>query len=451
MDDNDTRVAIETRGQSGQRIYWAVALAISFIVQALAALRGGYIGPDYPMHTARLVQWNQMFDWSATSPPTYYLLGHAVFLAIGSNNAFPITLSIIQAAVNAFALWWFFRYSESWFRFPKLHLALAVFLTFLPVRVIHAVSIGTDCTTIPMFVLLLYLVDALLRDETAILKRAAFVGLALTFAIACKYSFMAFLPALLVILVCHWWHRSLREFVAVVALCLVMPALFSAYTFWASSKVHGWNTEKHWLPKGMASDMNYRDLLTLKRDDLQLFRAPEYFKKQILASHKHSYLALAHLGIFTDTMNLFQKLSVAQRFDKILVPDQKVRQRWKTSVMIASMSLGVVWTLAALAGTAWTLATAVKRLFRDRLRAEDTLAVLATAFFLLMFLPIPFVYAGALFGYWTPRLILPALLYFFTAGFLLIDHKLVARWPRLTPVVLVFVCVQCAVEVVMLS
>src|SRR5205823_10708100 len=46
------------------------------------------------------------------------------------------------------------------------------------------------------------------------------------------------------------------------------------------------------------------------------------------------------------------------------------------------------------------------------------------AYFLIVFLPIPFVYYGYLYGYWTPRLILPPLLYFFWAAFLLFDRKI---------------------------
>jgi len=50
------------------------------------------------------------------------------------------------------------------------------------------------------------------------------------------------------------------------------------------------------------------------------------------------------------------------------------------------------------------------------LQREDVVALLGIAFFLVIFLPIPFVHASALFGYWTPRLVLPALVSFFLAS-----------------------------------
>ncbi len=140
---------------SWPKILWACALGVSFLLSVFAAFRGGFVGPDYWIHLPRLIEWSRVFDFSTTSPPIYYLFGHAVFLLIGNGNAFPITLSIVQAAINTLAMWWFFLYSERRLRSPIIHLALTFFLTFLPVRVIHATTIGTDSMTIPLFVLVL--------------------------------------------------------------------------------------------------------------------------------------------------------------------------------------------------------------------------------------------------------------------------------------------------------
>src|SRR5205807_917975 len=79
----------------------------------------------------------------------------------------------------------------------------------------------------------------------------------------------------------------------------------------------------------------------------------EYFKRQMLAPHKHSYLALSHMGTFGDPMNLFQDLSVPQHFGGDLIPDQKTRRAWKTPIMQASIALGTIWTLLALTGSGW--------------------------------------------------------------------------------------------------
>jgi 4-amino-4-deoxy-L-arabinose transferase-like glycosyltransferase len=433
--------------------FWVAALVGCFLLSVSATFRGGYIGPDYPTHLTRLIEWPKIFDFSTTSPPTYYLLGHALFLLIGPNNSFPITLSIVQAAINTAALWWFFRYSEQRFRSPLIHLALVVFLAFLPVRVIHATTIGTDCTTIPLFVLLLYCFDRFRLESTSTISNGARLGLALSLAVLCKYSFMSALPAGLAIFTCLWIRRKWRinRFFVTCAVSLLLPSLISLYSFWASARVHGYNTEKHWLPKGAAADMDYKDLSSLKSSDIALFEAPEYFKSDIRAAHKHSYLALSHLGVFTDPLNLFQKLTVPQSVQSILIPDQKARRPWKTQVMRLSTGLGVVWTLAALIGTAWASFRAAIRLWQDRLEREDVAALLGVPYFLLMFLPIPFVYAGALFGYWTPRLILPSLLYFFLAAFLLIDQTAATRFRKLDVAVLLLGLVQAVTEIVMLS
>ncbi|MEY2559543.1 MAG: hypothetical protein QOE34_2968, partial [Verrucomicrobiota bacterium] len=115
-----------------------------------------------------------------------------------------------------------------------------------------------------------------------------------------------------------------------------------------------------------------------------------------------------------------------------------------------SMSLGILWTLSALLGTAWGLLRAARNLWNDKLQREDSAILFGTAFFLLIFLPIPFVYAGAMFGYWTPRLILPSLLCFSLAAFLFLDRKIARGSGAIGFVILLLVVAQCAIEMVML-
>ena len=435
------------------RLVWAGALGISLLLSIFAALRGGYVGPDYYTHFTRLTEWRQVFEFSTTGPPIYYLLGHVLFRLIGSNNAFPIMLSILQAAVNAVALWYFFRYTEGRFRSRIIHSALVLFLTFLPVRVIHAVTLGADCLTIPCFVLVLFVFDKFLRDGPTTLKNAGLLGLALGLAVWSKYSFMALIPAIFLLLIWRWTKSRwpISRFVAICVLSLMLPSALAFYSWRATTRVQSYYTQLLWVPKGGAPDMNFSDLFSLKKADLQLFAAPEYFKKQILAAHKHSYLGLVHLGVFTDTMNLFQALSVPQRFGSIMIPDQKTRKPWKTPVMQASMLLGVLWTLLALIGTAWSLFRALRNTRSDTLEREDLVCFFGIAYFLLMFLPIPFIYSGNLFGFWTPRLILPPLLCFFLAAFLLVDRRIATRFPIIATALLILVIAQCAIEAVMLA
>jgi 4-amino-4-deoxy-L-arabinose transferase-like glycosyltransferase len=436
----------------GARIVWVSGLGLAFIVSIRAVLRGGYIGPDYPMQLSRLIQWPKVFDFSASNPPIYYLLGHPLFLLIGSSNSFPITLSILQVTVNLVALWYFFCYTQPRFRSTIVHSAFCLFVVFLPVRIIHAATLGPDSMTVPLFVLLLLVFDKFLREETSTLRNAALLGLVLGVAVWVKYSFMALIPTLLVVFFSSWMrHRwVVQRFVAICILSLVLPSAVSIYSFWASSRMHGYNTEKHWVKKGIPPDMTYRDLLSVKANDLRLFRAPEYFKREILLPHRYSYLGLSHMGVFTDPMNLFQELSVPQDIGKVLIPDQKTRRDWKTPVMSASMYLGIIWTASALVGTVWLLSAALYRLAKGDLQREHITILLGVAYFLLMFLPIPFVHGGALFGYWTPRLILPPLLAFFLAGFLFIDQKVLPNSLAIPIAVEFLVAIQCAVEAIML-
>jgi 4-amino-4-deoxy-L-arabinose transferase-like glycosyltransferase len=344
----------------------------------------------------------------------------------------------VQSAVNTLALYWFFLYTERRFDSHLIHLSLVFFLAFLPVRVIHMTTIGTDATTVPLFVLLLFLFDRFLSDRSSTIRNAALLGLGLALAVWTKYSFMVLIPAVFLLFIAIRATRgwTLKRLLAICPLSLVLPSALALHSFWASSRVHGYNTEKHWLAKGEAPDMGYRDLFSVKLNDLQLFRAPEYFKREILEPHRHSYLGLVHLGIFTDTMNLFQVPPAGKDLGDVWVPDNKTRPAWKTPVMQASMSLGILWMLAALIGVPWCIFRAVQNLLFRELQREDVVALLGSALFLVIFLPIPFVRWGALFGYWTPRLILPALISFFLAAFLLIDQKIARNSDRMACIVL---------------
>src|SRR5215471_1016898 len=102
----------EPASPSPLRIWWACGLCVSLALSVFAAFRGGYIGPDYYTHFARLVGQSPIFDFAATSPPIYYLLGRALFSVLGNPDAFPIILSIVQATMNTLALWCFFVYTE---------------------------------------------------------------------------------------------------------------------------------------------------------------------------------------------------------------------------------------------------------------------------------------------------------------------------------------------------
>jgi hypothetical protein len=153
------------------------------------------------------------------------------------------------------------------------------------------------------------------------------------------------------------------------------------------------------------------------------------------------------MGLFTDTYNLFQDLPGPQSVDRFLIPDFKNRRAWKTQVMVASMSLGVLWTILALVGTAWLLFGAIRHLWRDRLEREDVAALLGLAYFLLMFLPIPYLYWSALTGSWAPRLTLVPQLCFFWAAFLLLDRAMEIKWRKAAYVFFALVIVQSGIEI----
>ena len=82
---------------------------------------------------------------------------------------------------------------------------------------------------------------------------------------------------------------------------------------------------------------------------------------------------------------------------------------------------------------------------------EGCALLLGTAFFLLMFLLIPFLYWTAKTASWQPRLYLIPLICFFWAGFLLLDRTIVAKSGRIAFDVLLLVIIQSGIEIVMIS
>ncbi len=398
------------------RVIWVLALFVSSMVSILAVFRGGYVGPDYDRHLKKMITVADAIDFSWVHPPPYYLVGNGLMWLMGINNRSIITLAIIQILVNSIALWWVFVYTEPRFRSRILHLALVLFLAFLPVRMIHAATMGDDWTTIPVIVLLLFLFDKFLYRGNPSLKYAALLGLGLTIGFWSKYSFVVLIPTIFGIYVFLWIRRGwkFRLFVAACALTFVLPTCLALITFRLSSASQNSISNKMWLPRGGAPgqpDMDFKDLLWVKTRDLELFKAPEYFalscngcdmSESIRAPHKHSYIGLSHMNVFTDTMNLFQDLPVTQSVATYLIPDLKKRAPWKTPVMQASMILGTIWTIFALIGTPFVLLGALINLFSGRLRREDVLALLGTAYFLMLFLPIPFVWDGTLSGFGRP-------------------------------------------------
>ena len=78
------------------RILWACALGVAFLLQVLAAFRGGYVGPDYNRHLERMLSSSSILDFSTSNPPIYLMLGHMLFRLIGRKVGFPITLAIIS-------------------------------------------------------------------------------------------------------------------------------------------------------------------------------------------------------------------------------------------------------------------------------------------------------------------------------------------------------------------
>jgi hypothetical protein len=223
-----------------------------------------------------------------------------------------------------------------------------------------------------------------------------------------------------------------------------------------SRKAKGVTAVTQWLGPSEPAEMAIADIVGLKMRDLELLRAPQYFRDRIYEPHKYSYLGLLHVAMFTDVMNFFQqdpdiarhRLDHAQQSTGL--PRTRRVQRRSRIAVVASLPVSA----AALVGTMVIAVSSLQRLVLNRGTAALPLAILtalAVGFYAPIILNITRMVGAYGAGYWLPRLVMPSLLTFLMLGFVLLDRILAA--PRLSRsaipgrVCLAYTAALCAVYV----
>jgi hypothetical protein len=191
--------------------------------------------------------------------------------------------------------------------------------------------------------------------------------------------------------------------------------------------------------------------LMLRAHDIDVLRAPLYIDRitllgtesyNLLVSNRHSYPALLHLSIFTDPLNIFQY----DPTDAYFGPRDALHQGLMTFAVNWALPLALLM-IAAPAVYLFRARSYLRGLREGPLdRRLPILIVLAfsVAFFLNIALFMPYVQFAYYHGYWTARLVLPALLGFGLLGFTLLDERL--RWSSARLGVLAYAVVQAVVH-----
>jgi len=412
----------------------AAAFLIYLIFQLHAVAFHGYWGQDFDRHKSWISQaaydpWTFIGTYRAgrTNPPLYHVLAGLVHRAVGLPNYIPaIGLMNVMFGIAAMAA--LYALVCRLIRSAVLRLAAIVFLLFLPFAMIHAEVIAADALATPLFLIFVWMAVSL----PGMISRRSF-GISVAAGSFCllagvytKFTFDSVIAGAALWLALLWWTRMLpvrRLAVAFVAL-VVLPALL------AYAEMHRYMSQQTYnlgirprlsLSGVMNAEMNPRSILFLRRADVDVLAAPSYDwtvngSVELLVNNKHSFLALLHLAMFSDVLNIYQYDPYDSYFG--------IRTTRNHARMQAAVRFGIAFSLLAFIGVVVLFfRSAIGSLIRRRTASIPVLTLLlfSMAWFLNIVALLPAVADSYLGGYWLPRLIVPALLGFFLAGFVFLD------------------------------
>jgi hypothetical protein len=418
-----------------------LASALHLIFQVNAALHHGWRGQDFTIHlnfiklaTAQPLQFLTHYTDLRTNPPLFHYLASLVYKATGAIHYLEV-IALISACLNLTALLLLYGAIRDLFESMAIRLACLILLLFLPFAMIHAEVLAADALATPVFFLA---VCALVRIATGKAQsRAAYIshlaGLcaALLVGVGVKFTFGSLLIATVLCVLVLERARLLtrRRALLAVALVVILPggtALFELATYLHDQVYRaGLNSR--------AREMNFRSVLFFRPHDVDILGAPGYYSPaaeqspaasetttqnyNLLMSNKHSYLALLHLGMYTDLLDIYQN-------------PPGTRSRANQRKMALAVKAGIPFSLCMLLLTPVMGFRSLYRTIIARKAEMSVIAIMSLAaglFFLNIALPMPFATNAYSAGYWTPRLVAPALLSFAVITFAAIDGLLRGR------------------------
>jgi hypothetical protein len=330
----------------------------------------------------------------------------------------------------------------------------------VPFRVVHSVVFAADALTVPIFVLVARCAIQLFEKPALAVRTWVEIGCLMTIGLVFKYTFAGLLPALGLIALHELVHVEAGRSRLIVALtaagCLLAPSLVFLIQMDLSRQTQGTIMVTQWLKPSQPPEMNVGDIVKLKPRDIELLRAPQYFKDMIYQPHKYSYLGLLHLAAFTDVLNYFQQEPDIgrHRFDHKQQSTGLTRFHTVNVRSRAAVIASLPFSLAALVATLLVGVASLPRLLLNRGPVPLPLAIvtaLAVGFYAPIILNITSMAAAYVAGYWLPRLVMPALLTFLILGFVLLDRILASLPPRRSIVGQVCLAYTAALSVLYIS
>ena len=402
-----------------ERITIALLLLL-FVVVGINNIRNhAFEGQDYGFHvtsTLRLVHHpDAWFAQDVTNRPLIYWIGVIGYHLTGGRAPFAFAAGVFLL-LNTAALWLMFDSSRRFIALPALRIAALALIAFWPATTITTVVFAADAMAQPFFALLCW---SLLRWSESTTDRptiayAGLAGIALAMGDFAKFTFILLPAGVLVVatLAWRWRHATPRRVLILATLAALLPAGVGAWLHLKSSQALEDQSPHHAFSLTGTGEMTWRSLLGVKRSDARIFNAPGYWDPEIidgktylplLRENDYSYPALLHLGTFTDVLDF--SYGGSQLSGRPRPEPQKSFSQW-------SVRLGVLFTVPAVFSVALFSVRLIRAaLFRGRPPPLGVAIwlVLGLNWFLPLVVTLPFVHHSYHWGYWLPRLVLPAL------------------------------------------
>jgi hypothetical protein len=418
-----------------------IIFAAATLLQINGVLHHGYMGQDWGTSAdtaARAIRMRApgWIVYVGTNPPALFWLAGFVHWATGT-AAYIAATSFVLVLAGTAALWVWWRLANATIDEATLRVAAMLTLAFLPVRLIHSVVFAGDAVVVLPFTLVLWLAYELFRatDPRRQVELVVALGVALVASISSKYTMASALPLVAVLLLVLRRVFSSRKVLAVaLVLTVIIPGLFAVYYHHVYTHLPGTDTRRVFW----GHDMDWRSLLMLRAHDVDVLGAPQYLDKirlkgietyNLLVPNRHSYPALLHFSMFTDPLNIFQYDPTDSYFG--------ARDELHRRLMTWAVRWAVPLSLLMIGATAVYLFRALSYLRDLRAGALDRklpiliVVLFSVAFFANIAVFLPFVQQAYYCGYWTSRLVMPALLGCCLLGFTLLDERLHSSGARL--------------------
>ncbi|MDB6126438.1 MAG: hypothetical protein JWM35_334 [Verrucomicrobia bacterium] len=437
---------------------WAVCAVLAiFVVVGFNHIHSNTIyGQDFLLHSSGtenlIAHPDEWFPQDFTNRPLVYWIGAGCHWITHGKAPWEMAGAVF-VLLNTAALFFLHDSTRRFIRSPWLRIAALMFTAFLPATQIATIVYAADAVCQLPFTLTLW---SLLRSAEAESGRsrigfALLAGFALSLGAFARFTFIAVLPAVAIVIALLWRSRrvNLRHCLLVASAALLGPVLVAGWIEHRASLRFSHRDAHHTFNWRGTGEMTWSSLLLLKSADVRVLDAPGYWDHEmiggqprlgLLVNNRYSYPALLHLSIFTDVLDYANE---GQIDDGAPRPEpQKTIARW-------CVRLGLVFSVAGFFSIGWFSFRCVRALWQPA-AAPSTgsllWGILALAWFLPLALALPFVYNSYDWGYWLSRLIIPALWGFSVVLFAMIDETC-ARFPRAIQAITALVAIQAFLHV----